>query len=265
MGVNAVKRKNGIVSLLEQSGEVSVSQLVEAFKVSEVTIRRDLEALEVKGFLLRTYGGAVRKEEGAIGGEFVFGEKEKRHTSEKKAIAKAAFESIRPGETIFLDSGTTTLEIAHLIKSAEIDLTVVTNSLPVVSELVNAENVNIFLLGGFLRKKLYDFNGPFLPDELKNLSFGRAFLGVDGIAGKSGLTTTDQFTAGLEEAVMESAHEIFIVADSSKVGKISLISYGKDIPPGIPITLITDSKAPDGELEEIKKMGFKVKITETSI
>jgi DeoR/GlpR family transcriptional regulator of sugar metabolism len=264
MGISAVRRKNGIVSMLEENGEVSVSQFVDAFKVSEVTIRRDLESLEEKGLLLRTYGGAVRRDESKIANEFLYGEKAKRNISEKKAIARAAFEYIRPNETIFLDSGTTTLEIARLIKNSGKDLTIVTNSFPMVLEIFYAENTNIFLLGGFLRKNLYDFNGPFLKDDLKGLSFSKAFLGVDGISGKSGLTTTDQFTVLLEEAAMESAHEVIIVADSSKVGKISLLSYGKS-GSSAPRTLITDSGASPGEIEEIKKLGFKIKIVEVEI
>lgn len=263
MGVKAVKRENKIVSLLEDRGEVSVSQLVEALDVSEVTIRRDLESLEGKGVLLRTYGGAVRRRDNEIGNEFAYGEKEKRNILEKKAIAKAAAGFIKPGETVFLDSGTTAYEIALLIKRGKTELTVVTNSFPAASELADTDAVNIFLLGGFLRKKLYDFYSPFVRDEIAGLSFGTAFLGVDAISGKSGLTTTDLFTAQLEDAVMEKSHRVIIVADSSKIGKASLIGYGGNIAPEIPRILVTDGKAPEKELDEIKKNGFEIIIAET--
>ncbi len=146
MGIKSLKRKNEIVSRLERKGSVSVAELVVAFNVSEVTIRRDLEELEGRGLLLRTYGGAVNREENEISPEFVFNEKQQKNIFRKKAIAKAAFEYVASGETIFLDSGTTTLEIARLIKEKDMDLTVVTNSMPVVTELLHEENLNLFLL-----------------------------------------------------------------------------------------------------------------------
>lgn len=262
MGIKAVKRKSGIVSRLKENGEVSVSELVDAFNVSEVTIRRDLEELESKGLLLRTYGGAVNKEESEISSEFVYGAKKEKNVSEKKAIAEAAFKKTSSGETVYLDSGTTIVEIARLIKKSEMDLTVVTNSFPVVLELLQSERVNLFLLGGFLRKKLYDFYGPFIKDEIANLSINRAFLGVDAISGKFGLTTTDASTAQVEEAVMENSCEIIVVADSSKIGRVSLISYGKTLISKIPCTLITDAGAGKDEIAALKKMGFSVQTVE---
>lgn len=262
MGIKAVKRKNDIVERLREKGEVSVADLVHAFSVSEVTIRRDLEELEEKGLLFRTYGGAVKKEESEINSEFIYGAKKQKNISEKKAIARAAFQKIVPGETIYLDSGTTTVEIARLIKEKDIDLTVVTNSFPVVLELLRSERVNLFLLGGFLRKKLFDFYGPFIKDEISNLSINKAFLGVDAVSSKFGLATTDSSTAQIEEAVMENSCEIIVAADSSKIGKVSLIPYGKTFVAKNRCTLITDSKADGQEIAGIKEIGFKVKLVD---
>jgi DeoR/GlpR family transcriptional regulator of sugar metabolism len=142
------------------------------------------------------------------------------------------------------------------------DLTVVTNSMPVVSELLQEENLNLFLLGGFLRRKLFDFYGPFLKEEIENLSINRAFLGVDGISGKFGLTTTDSSTADIEEAVIGSSREIIVAADSSKIGRVSLISYGKSVFSKMPSTLITDPGADEAELEAIRTMGFSVRVVD---
>ncbi len=260
MGINAIRRKNEIVSMLDNSSEVSVSELVKAFSVSEVTIRRDLESLQEMGVLLRTYGGAVKSEEGRISGKFAFGEKEKRNVAEKRIIAREAFELINPEDTVFFDSGTTVFEIARLVRKRGVSLTVVTYSLPVVLELIRCEEVNLFLLGGFLRRRLFDFYGPFSEDQIYGLSFNRAFLGVDGISGGGGLTTTDSSTARIEEAVIKRAREIVITADSSKVGNVSLINYAESSAGEVPRLLVTDAGADASEIERIKASGFEVKI-----
>lgn len=237
--------------------EVSVSEMVKRLGVSEVTVRRYLEELEKEGVLTRTYGGAV-KAETRVSPEFLFTEKSRRHLSEKKVIARAAVDLVQEGETIFLDSGTTTLEFSRLLKEHPFRFTVATNSLPVASELFPVERIKILLLGGFLRRELFDFFGPFSREELSRLTFNQAFLGVDGISGQEGLTTTDSITALVEEMVMEKSQKINILADHSKVGRIALIPYGNI--QGIAKTkrLITDSGASPKELRNLKKMGLEV-------
>jgi DeoR family transcriptional regulator, fructose operon transcriptional repressor len=261
MGINSIKRKDKIKELLNRRKRVSVSELVSLFHVSEVSVRRYLEELEEENFLFRTYGGAVKKENG-ISAEFFFGEKEKKNLAEKKAIARVAYELIKSGETIFMDTGTTTLEIGRLLVRSDKNLLVVTTSLPVVSELSRTDNIKVFVLGGFLRKELMDFSGPFSGEEIARLAFDQAFLGVDGISGDKGLTTTDTVTAEVEESVMKKARVVNVVADFSKVGKESLISYGNIESKNTTKRLITDSRADRKELEKIKKAGFKVKIAQ---
>lgn len=147
MGINSIKRKDKIKDLLSRKGRVLVSELISALDVSEVSIRRYLEELEKENFLLRTYGGAVKKENG-ISAEFFFGEKEKKNLAEKKAIAKVAYDLINSGETIFLDTGTTTLEISKLLVRSGKTPVVVTNSLPVVSEISKVEGIKVSFLAG---------------------------------------------------------------------------------------------------------------------
>jgi DeoR/GlpR family transcriptional regulator of sugar metabolism len=261
MGINSIKRKDKIKELLSREKQVSVSELVSLFHVSEVSVRRYLEELEKENFLFRTYGGAVKRENG-ISAEFFFGEKEKKNLAEKKAIAKAAYDLINSGETIFLDTGTTTLEISRLLLQSGKNLLVVTTSLPVVSELSRTDDLKVFVLGGFLRKELMDFSGPFSGEEIARLAFDQVFLGVDGISGDKGLTTTDTVTAGMEESVMKKTRVVNVVADFSKIGKESLISYGNIKGKNIFKRLITDSRADRKELEKIKKAGFEVKIAQ---
>jgi len=257
MGIKSIKRKEFIISLVTRRGKVSVSDLVNNFKVSEVTVRRYLKELERAGMLMRAYGGAV-KIEADISPEFLFSEKSRRNPTEKKAIARAAVKFIQDGETIFLDSGTTPLELARLLKTNQQRLTVATTSLPIASELASADKIKILLLGGFLRREFFDFFSPFTPGELKQLTFNQAFLGVDGISGQEGLTTTDSATARVEETVIERSRKINILADHSKVGHVALIPYGKIKEVAKPKRLITDSGASPEELRKLKKFGLEI-------
>jgi len=260
MGISSIKRKNRIIEILNTQGTVAVSELVQRLNVSEVTVRRYLEEMEQDNFLLRTYGGAVKKESG-ISAEFFFGEKEKKNLAEKKAIAEEAVSLIRNGETIFLDTGTTTLEISRLLARSGRNILVVTNSLPVVTELSRAGDIKVFLLGGFLRRELMDMSGPFSDDEIGKLTFDQVFLGVDGISANRGLTTTDTTTARIEEAVMERTRILNVVADFSKIGKVSLIPYGSIEKRDVHRRLITDSSAGKKELKRIeRKLGFEIRV-----
>jgi len=257
MGINSIKRKDRIKEVLNGKGHVSVSELVSLFGVSEVTVRRYLEELEKENFLVRRYGGAVKKDS-VISSEFFFGEKAKKNVAEKKVIAKEAAGMINSGETIFFDTGTTTLEVVRLLAQSGKTLVVVTTSLPIVSELSHVESLKIFALGGFLRRELMDFSGYFLQDELANFTFDQSFLGVDAISAEKGLTTTDTVTAGMEEAVMDKSRIINIVADFSKIGRVSLIPYGKVNEIKKEKRIITDFRADRKELERLKELGFEI-------
>jgi DeoR family transcriptional regulator of aga operon/DeoR family fructose operon transcriptional repressor len=259
MGIKSIKNKENIMGILEKKGNVSVSELVPILKVSEFTIRRYLEEMEKEGCLIRIYGGAVKKDKG-LSPDFFFGEKAKRHIKEKRMIAEQANSLVKSGETIFLDTGTTTLEIARLLKGSEKNLVVATNSLPVVSELSHIANIRVFVIGGFLRQELMDFAGPFSDKEIENLNFDQAFLGVDAISSEIGLTTTDITTARIEEAVMERSKVINIVADFSKIGKVSLIPYGRIKERKVKIRLITDPRANREELKKMRRAGIEVEI-----
>lgn len=257
MGINSIKRKEIIRLTVASRGEVSVSDLVKRLGVSEVTIRRYLEELEKEGVLTRTYGGAV-KNDVRISPEFLFTKKSQHNLAEKKAIARAAVNLVQEGETIFLDSGTTTLEVGRLLRERQFHFTVATTSLPVASELFPVERIKVLLLGGFLRRELFDFFGPFSRKELNRLTFNQAFLGVDGISSQEGLTTTDSITALIEETVIKKSQKINILADHSKIGRVALIPYGNI--QGITKTkrLITDSGAAPEELRNLKRMGLEV-------
>lgn len=225
MGIRTIQRKDEIRALVTARGRLETAELVAGFGISRVTARRYLAELEREGVLQRVYGGAVGTGPGGPAG-FSFSEKAVRHLPEKKALARRALDQVREGETIFLDSGTTVLELARLIGAGRLRLTAATASLPAVMALLRNEQVEIMLIGGFLRRALLDLHGPFSGEEIARLSFTRAFLGVDGLSAGAGLTTTDPATAGLEEAVIARSSRVTILADHSKLGRVSLIPYG---------------------------------------
>jgi len=261
MSLDSEKRKEKIKELIEKRGSIAVSELVRIFNVSEVTIRKELEQLKKEGILVRTYGGAL-KSDIIFPENLQFKAKLKKNIREKRIVAEMAIKYIKEGEAIFLDSGTTTLEIAKLICEKNLPVTVITNSLPAINYLVNSSTAQLISLSGFFRKESFDFYGPFTIEEIRKLSFTGAFIGVDGISGETGLTTTDVDTARIEEVVIEKAREINIVVDYSKIGKISPVPYGEMLKKKKDKRIITDYKASKKEIEKLKKYGFEIIIGE---
>lgn len=257
MGIRTIQRKDEIRALVEARGRITMAELVAGLGVSRVTARRYLEELEKEGVLVRVYGGAVKAEAPETPG-FSFSEKSVRNLPEKKAIARRAAGLLREGETIFLDSGTTVLELARLIGDGDCRLTAATSSLPAALELLRNEKVEIMLIGGFLRRGLHDLFGPFSTGEIERLSFSRAFLGVDGLSAGAGLTTTDLSTARLEEAVIGRSGRVIILADHSKIGRVALIPYGRAGDREKRFSLVTSRAAGRRELAALGSAGFEV-------
>jgi len=253
MGVAGIERRERIRRMIAERGTVSIAELVSLVRVSEVTARRYLAELEAEGVCLRTYGGAVRAEP-ALAGEFFFDEKAKRRIPEKRAIAAAADPLVEEGSVVFLDSGTTTLELARRIRASGRRATVVTTSLPAAIELIRAPRVSVVTAGGVVRRELCDVVGPFPNEESGRLSFATAFLGVDGISARAGLTTTDPATAAMEKAVIARSRRVVVLADASKVGRVSLIPYAEIAALPGPAHLITDAGAPAAEVRALKKL-----------
>lgn len=222
VGLGFNRRKDKILGALRTNNIVKVPPLAKALKVSEVTIRRDLVRLGKEGFLIRAYGGAISKEK--VGHEFSFQEKLERNKAEKERISKFAAALIQKGDTVFLDTGTTTLHIARELKFRK-NLKVVTNSLYVVYELSSAEGIEVILLGGVFRPKSSDLVGPITEENLIQFHADKAFLGADGITLANGLMTTDIQTAKLAKMMAESAKEVIVVVDHTKFEKKSFVQY----------------------------------------
>ncbi|UTV29637.1 transcriptional repressor AgaR [Photobacterium atrarenae] len=252
------KRREEILSQLKSEGSVSVSQLSQSLGVSTVTIRNDLAYLETKGLLMRSYGGAidcqVQEATPEVVQETNIQEKATLHAREKASIAKAAASHIHSGETIILDSGTTTEQVAKLLLNKQ-GIVVMTNGLNIAATLSEADDVEVMMTGGTLRKKSLSFYGSQAEENMKAYHFDKIFLGVDGFHIRAGITTHNENEARLNRAMCDAAKEVIVVTDSSKFDKVSL---HKIIPCDLINTLITDKNIPQDYLHALSGQGIKV-------
>lgn len=211
------ERRQQLAEFLARRGFADLAVLVGELGVSESTVRRDLSHLEEEGIVRRTHGGAV-----FISDRFSvlnYAERETAAAIEKQAIGQAAAELIRDGETVLLDGGTTTFQVARnlLMRS----LQVVTNSLPIANLLSSAGNVELIFIGGYIYPRTGVALGPLAQHSLASLHVNKAFMGAAGIA-DDGLYNANVLMVEAEQQMMTCADEVIIVADHSKFGKRAL-------------------------------------------
>src|ERR1700730_5432626 len=174
------QRRRSVLDLVDQAGQVTVADMVERFAISAVTVRGDLDALASIGAVVRSHGGAVRRQEATQ--DYPLRTKDTLHRDEKIRIGRAAAELVQTGETIILDSGTTTAEIAQHLKRMRIQsLTVITNALNIAVELADAPGISLIMIGGLLRPVSYSFVGPQAEAMMNDFHADRLFLAVDGL------------------------------------------------------------------------------------
>ena len=219
----AAERQQKILQLVQVERVARVDGLSFELNVSSATIRRDLVELENQGTLHRVHGGAVAVE-GRLDEPPVFDDKAPVAAIEKKAIAAEAFRSIQPDDTIYIDGGTTTLELVRLLRTMH-QLTVVTNSLRAAIEL-GGSGPRLILIGGELRRRSQTMVGPLTRGTLNELHVDKAFMGTMGLTVREGLTTTDAGEAFTKELVMQRAREVILLVHSEKIGKISFAHSG---------------------------------------
>ena len=217
----ASQRRATIVALIEESGAVRVSDLVDQLGVSDMTVRRDIEQLAREGLVERVHGGAL-----AVGGRSTeepgFTAKSALMTPQKKAIAAAAAALVEPGSSIGISAGTTTYEFARAVRAVP-DLTVVTNSIP-VAQLLHESGTpgqTVVLTGG-VRTPSDALVGPVAVGALRMLHVDRLFLGVHGMDARAGLTTPNLVEAETNRAMIESSRRLCVLADHTKWGTIGL-------------------------------------------
>src|SRR5580765_4933185 len=213
------ERRGAIVTLLHENGKVQVKDLSKRFETSEVTIRTDLKELHHRGLLFKSHGGAVLPN--VANGERTLHEKSIEHSAEKVRIGAAAAELIKDGETIILDSGSTTHEIARRIKDRK-KLTVITNGLNIATELGGFRDIQIILLGGVMRHSSLSIVGHFAEEMLSQLTADKLFMAADGCTLEFGISTPKFEESRINQAMVNIAREKYLTADSSKFGKNSL-------------------------------------------
>ncbi|WP_099074748.1 transcriptional repressor AgaR [Proteus alimentorum] len=252
----AVERRMEILDMVNQQGKARVEDLAELFKVSSVTIRSDLSFLEKNGYIVRSHGAAIPNT-GFIA-EMSIHEKRGQNAGIKTLIGKAAATLIKDGDTVILDSGTTTREIATHLKSRE-NVVVMTNGLDVAMELANTSGVEVLMTGGVLRKSALSFSGSQAENSLRNYRFDKVFLGVDGFDLRVGITTHNEQEASLNRLMCDISETIIAVADSTKFSKRSchMIREFGDID-----ILVTDSGIPEEYIQELKEHKIEVIIVD---
>jgi len=249
---STVERRNKIIQKIESEGSVRVDELSDEFDVSSVTIRNDLDFFEEKGLIHRTYGGALLRNN--IYNDPSIEEKKKINIEEKKRIAECAVDLIKDGESIILDSGSTTREIALRLKEKK-NLTIMTNAINIALELAGSTNLEIMLTGGVLRDKSYSLVGPEAERTMQNYYFNKLFLGVDGMDFEHGLTTFHPLEAQLNRIMVERSNEVIAVTDSSKFNRHSF-SYICDL--NHINTLVTDKNISADFEDKLKKRDIMV-------
>ncbi|MBL7737230.1 MAG: DeoR/GlpR transcriptional regulator [Chitinophagaceae bacterium] len=249
---STVQRRVLILDKLNKHGQVDVISLSKELKVSEVTIRNDLTRLEQKKMLIRARGGAIKVDH--VGIDFALSDKNKQHYEEKKRIGKAAAGLITDGDTIILDSGTTTMEITKNLSSLK-ELTVITNALNIASQLAEHTSANVIIPGGFLRKTSQSLVGATAETSLKNFFCDKLFLAVDGLDITYGLSTPNAEEAHLNRIMMSISKQVIVVADSSKFHKRSFAFIA-------PITeidvIITDAAVSPEDNQQLENAGVQL-------
>ncbi|CAE6954919.1 Glucitol operon repressor [Pseudomonas marincola] len=245
---NTPQRRHSILALLNEQGEVSVDELAKAFSTSEVTIRKDLAALETNGLLLRRYGGAVLMPQELIA------DAGQQVSPYKLAIAKAGVARIREHARIIIDSGTTTAamipELGH-----KPGLVVMTNSLNVANALRDIEHEPVLLMtGGTWDPHSESFQGQVAEQVLRSYDFDQLFIGADGIDLHRGTTTFNELL-GLSRVMAEVAREVVVMVESDKIGrKIPNL----ELPWGNVNTLITDERLSADAREQLSARGINL-------
>lgn len=248
------ERRQQISALVRERGSVQVAPLAQSYGVSLQTIRKDLRFLATRGVMERSYGGAITADAVNATAEPPVEVKRSSFANEKVRIGKLAASMVSSGESIVLDSGTTTLQIAHFLPDDE-DITVLTNDLDVLSVLAAKERLNVVMLGGMLRRKNRAFYGAQTVSALENLRVDKLFLGVDGFDVNCGITTHYEPEAMLNRKMVEAAREIIAVTDASKFGRVCL---HRIVPVENIHHLVTDGSAPSEVESAAQRLGFRI-------
>lgn len=248
------ERRQAILELLLTRGRVAVTDLSSQFGVSEVTIRADLQALADRKLIMRTHGGAVLG--GASMNELALVLRRQHQVKEKGRIGAAGAALVEDGDAIVLDSSSTSLAIAYHLKQRH-HVTVVTNSLEVAHELLDAPGIDLVLLGGALQRATASLLGGYGLERLSHLNLAKGFFGAHGISLAAGLTDVSAEEAAVKQLLVERCRQVIAVVDATKWGRVGVASFARL---DRVAAVITDAGAPATLVDEVKRTGVVVQI-----
>jgi DeoR family transcriptional regulator, fructose operon transcriptional repressor len=251
--VLAQDRYKKICEILEKDNSVKVNTLIKLFGVSIETVRRDLEYMENEGLLKRVHGGAVLERIDGI--QNTYNIRENEFKNQKAEIGEIAARFIKEGQSIAIDVSTTNLEVIKVIKRQFQRLTILTNSLSILNELVDMPGYNLITPGGILRREENSFTGEMAEENISKFHVDTAFISVSGISLREGLTDYGFGEISVKKKMMKIAQENIVLADSSKFDVVSLLNVcGFDDVNMI----ITDSNLKDSILEKYLRNGIEI-------
>ena len=242
-----------IQEIINKYGVANVNELAKTLSVSTMTIRRDLLSMLDEGLIKRTYGGAVLAQQQNLL-QVPLLRRLQDQTEEKKAIAKAASMMIRRGETIYIAAGTTTYWLAKAI-SNQINLTVVTNSLPVANILITSDGIDVIMVGGFLRPRDYSLGGPLAERVAQDLRMDKVIISCGGISPELGLTNDYLDDMMMDRTYFNISNKIIVLADHTKFGRVAK-SYTS--PVTSVHTIVTSDLASPEIVDKLRNQGVEV-------
>ncbi|MFI6457074.1 DeoR/GlpR family DNA-binding transcription regulator [Streptosporangium amethystogenes] len=252
--VFAAERRQRILELVRANGAVSLRDLAQSVRSSEVTVRRDLRALEAEGLLNRHHGGATLP--GELSREPTYSQKMQTAAAEKRAIADLAVSLVEEGDAIVVGAGTTTQEFARRLARVT-ELAVVTNSLLVAQALTDSPRVEVVMTGGTLRGSIHALVGSDAERSLAGLRVRRAFISGNGLTAERGLSTPNLQVASVDRALAAAAEEVVVLIDHTKVGVDTMV---RTVPTEEITHLVTDDEAPREVLDDLTGRGVRIHV-----
>lgn len=245
-----------IIQLIEKHNGASVEQISQELGLSCATVRRDLASIGERGFITRTRGGAKPNLQIRVG--FTIAESRRLNPREKEQIGIAAAQLVNAGDTVMIDGGFTTYQVASHISAAGV--TVVTNSLDVCNGVVGRDGITCVMVGGEISPSTGSANGPITESQLLLMSADKAIVGADVLSPEEGLSSPHPLTAQSKTAMIKSSHELIVVADHSKLGRFALYRV---VTTEAISTIVTDSEADAEVVARFRDAGVRVVVAET--
>lgn len=255
--MNLKERQSRILGMLRESETVEIGELCRSLDASRETVRKDLYELERKGLLTKVRGGAVLTSGNS---ESAYDLRKGTHAAEKQAIARVAASLVKPGDTVFLDYGTTTFMLASEFLAAE-GITVVTNALPIVLRLLPNTNLTVMIPGGIVRLNEKSLYGPLTVRNMEHLFMNIGFFGCGGVDARAGITNHNIFETSISSLGIEQCQRVVVLADHSK---LNVVAANKTADLDQLDLLITDHAAPADAVSALLGLGVAVQLAPRS-